>query len=99
MSTTQDIINELKEELESKIKQREGVLDQLKLVDVTLDKMDDVIKRIDKDAQSKVDIINPTLTAVAELIKQELLLCRSGLEWVITSQRPDVQKHSLMTVL
>ena len=57
MSTTQDIINELKEELESKIKQREGVLDQLKLVDVTLDKMDKVIKRIDKDAQ-KLSLIH-----------------------------------------
>ena len=87
MSTTQDIINELKEELESKIKQREGVLDQLKLVDVTLDKMDDVIKNIDKDAQSKVDIINPTLTAVAEAYKARIAAgCRSGLEWVITSQ-------------
>ena len=87
MSTTQDIINELKEELESKIKQREGVLDQLKLVDVTLDKMDKVIKRIDKDAQKKVDIINPTLTAVADAYKARIDAgCRSNLEWVITSQ-------------
>lgn len=87
MSTTQDIINELKEELESKIKQREGVLDQLKLVDVTLDKMDGVIKRIDKDAQKKVDKINPTLTAVAEAYRARIDSgCRNDLEWVITSE-------------
>ena len=93
MSTTQDIINELKEELESKIKQREGVLDQLKLVDVTLDKMDDVIKNIDKDAQSKVDIINPTLTAVADAYKARIAAgCRSGLEWVVTSSETRFSK-------
>ena len=87
MSTTQDIVNELKEELESKIKQREGCLDQLKLVDVTLDKMDKIIKRIDKDAQSHIDAINPYLTAVADAYKARIDAgCRSGLEWVITSQ-------------
>ena len=93
MSTTQDIINELKAELESKIKQREGVLDQLKLVDVTLDKMDDVIKNIDKDAQGKVDIINPTLTAVADAYKARIAAgCRSGLEWVVTSSETRYSK-------
>ena len=93
MSTTQDIINELKEELESKIKQREGVLDQLKLVDVTLDKMDAVIKNIDRDAQSKVDIINPTLTAVADAYKARIAAgCRSGLEWVVTSSKTRYSK-------
>lgn len=86
MSTTQDIINELKQELEAKIRQREGVLDQLKLADVTLDKMDDVIKKIDKDAQSKVDIINPTLTKVANAYKERITSgCRNDLEWVVTS--------------
>ena len=87
MSTTQDIINELKEELESKIKQREGCLDQLKLVDVTLDKMDKVIKRIDRDAQSHIDALNPYLTAVADAYKARVDAgCRSGLEWVVISE-------------
>jgi len=87
MSTTQDIVNELKEELESKIKQREGCLDQLKLVDVTLDKMDKIIKRIDRDAQSHIDAINPYLTAVADAYKARVDAgCRSGLEWVVISE-------------
>ena len=87
MSTTQDIVNELKEELESKIKQREGCLDQLKLVDVTLDKMDKIIKRIDRDAQSHIDALNPYLTAVADAYKARVDAgCRSGLEWVVISE-------------
>ena len=77
----------LKEELESKIKQREGCLDQLKLVDVTLDKMDKIIKRIDRDAQSHIDALNPYLTAVADAYKARVDAgCRSGLEWVVISQ-------------
>lgn len=86
MSTTQDIIDELKKELASKIKQREGVLDQLKIVDVLLDKMDSVITNIDKDAQSHIDKINPTVAAVKTAYDARISAgCRSNAEWVVTS--------------
>ena len=83
MSNVSDIIDQLKAELESKIRQREGVLDQLKIVDVILDKMDSVITNIDRDAQFHIDQINPTITAVKTAYDARISAgCRSKLEWV-----------------
>tara|TARA_B100000073_G_scaffold148842_1_gene122601 strand:- start:7527 stop:9227 length:1701 start_codon:yes stop_codon:yes gene_type:complete len=86
MSNVSDIIDQLKAELESKIRQREGVLDQLKIVDVILDKMDAVITNIDRDAQFHIDQINPTITAVKTAYDARISAgCRSKLEWVAVS--------------
>jgi hypothetical protein len=86
MSNTEEIIILMKAELESKIKQREGVLDQLKLVDVILDKMDSVIENIDRDALTYVNKINPTVTAVKTAYDARISAgCRSNAEWVVTA--------------
>lgn len=90
MSNTEDIIIQIKEELESKIRQRQGILDQLKLVDVILDKMDVVITNIDRDSLTYINKINPTITAVKTAYDARIEAgCRSNLEWVLV----DTESH------
>ena len=72
MSKIRDIIRELREELKSKKQQREGILDQVALVDAELDKYDALIKNIDKDVVERTNKINDAITPVKKRMIKEL---------------------------
>ncbi len=57
-SASQEVIKELEEELNRKIKEREAILDELSLLDLQLDKYDVLIKEIDKEALGAVNVLN-----------------------------------------
>jgi hypothetical protein len=82
MSESREIIAELKQELELKIKQREGILDRLSLVDIEIDKMDKLIEGIDADAIGATDIINQSITPVKTAYDERITSgCRTDLIW------------------
>lgn len=82
MSESREIIAELKEELQLKIKQREGILDRLALVDIEIDKMDNLIIGIDKDAVEVTNTINQSVTPVKTAYDSRITSgCRSDLIW------------------
>lgn len=82
MSESREIIAELKEELKLKIKQREGILDRLALVDIEIDKMDNLIIGIDKDAIGVTNIINQAVTPVKVAYDARITSgCRTDLIW------------------
>lgn len=82
MSESREIITELKEELELKIKQREGILDRLALVDIEIDKMDGLIEGIDKDAVGVTNTINQSITPVKTAYDSRITSgCRTDLIW------------------
>lgn len=82
MSESREIIAELKEELQLKIKQREGILDRLSLVDIEIDKMDNLIIGIDKDAIGVTNIINQSVTPVKVAYDARITSgCRTDLIW------------------
>lgn len=82
MSESREIIAELKEELQLKIKQREGILDRLSLVDIEIDKMDDLIIGIDRDAIGVTNTINQSVTPVKTAYDARITSgCRTDLIW------------------
>lgn len=82
MSESREIIAELKEELKLKIKQREGILDRLALVDIEIDKMDNLIIGIDKDAVGITNTINQSVTPVKTAYDARISSgCRTDLIW------------------
>jgi len=82
MSESREIISELKQELELKIKQREGILDRLALVDIEIDKMDNLIIGIDRDAIGVTNTINQSVTPVKTAYDARITSgCRTDLIW------------------
>jgi len=82
MSESREIIAELKQELELKIKQREGILDRLALVDIEIDKMDKLIEGIDADAIGATNTINQAITPVKTAYDSRITSgCRTDLIW------------------
>lgn len=82
MSESREIIAELKEELELKVKQREGILDRLALVDIEIDKMDNLIIGIDRDAIGVTNVINQSVTPVKTAYDERITSgCRTDLIW------------------
>lgn len=87
MTYSEDIIKELKADLEIKVKQREGVLDRLKLLDVELDKYDELIANIDKDALGYVTTINDSITPVKTAYDLRISSnCKTNLIWKETGR-------------
>tara|TARA_B100000085_G_scaffold137522_1_gene125297 strand:- start:1795 stop:3489 length:1695 start_codon:yes stop_codon:yes gene_type:complete len=87
MSKIRDIIRELKEELKSKKQQREGILDQVALVDAELDKYDELIKNIDKDVVERTNKINDAITPVKKAYDKRIEEgCRSNLVWKLVDE-------------
>ena len=64
MSLSKEIIQEMKQELERKIKAREGVLDRLAIVDVELDLYTGVIKGLDSAALPFINNINQVVPSI-----------------------------------
>ncbi len=85
MSTSQEILSDLREQLENKFKQREALLGQLSLLDVTVDKYDSLLSNMDKDALEVVRIINEAILPVKQAYDARIAAgCRSNLSWQIT---------------
>jgi hypothetical protein len=82
MTFSEDIIKGLEEELERKIRDREGILDRLSLVDIELDKYDDIIKGIDADAYQYIPAINAAVNSVDSAYEARLSAgCVTNLIW------------------
>ena len=82
MSAVQRIIERLEEELESKEKQKDGVLDQLALIDVQIDEVFDVIVNMDRDAAHNLERINDAVDAVKSAYDARFNAgCVTNLKW------------------
>lgn len=82
MTFSEDIISALKEELERKIKDREGILDRLSLIDIELDKYDELICGIDDDAYQYIPEINSAVKGVGSAYDARLSAgCVTNLIW------------------
>lgn len=91
MSTSEDILKELKEELESKKKQRLGVLDQLALVDTEIDKYTSIITNMDGASLPYFNTINTSITAVKTAYDNRINAnCRSKLKWDKVDERTQI---------
>jgi hypothetical protein len=87
MSISKDIIEELKSELDSKIKQRETVLDQLQILDVLIDKYDSIIENIDKEVLNLTKPINDVANEIKAAYDARIAAgCRTDLAWVETGR-------------
>lgn len=82
MTVSQEILENLKEELESKIKQREGILDRLALVDIEIDRYTGLIKSVDAEALGLVQNVNTTIPAIKQAYDARISSgCRTNLIW------------------
>ena len=82
MSISQDILSDLEEELKDKKKQREVLLGQLSLLDVTIDNFDSLVINIDTDALSIISTINQSILPVKQAYDARVAAgCRSNLSW------------------
>jgi hypothetical protein len=82
MSVVQRIIERLEEELESKEKQKVGVLDQLTLIDVQIDEVYDVVVNMDRDGAHNVERINDAVNKVKKAYTDRFNAgCRTNLIW------------------
>lgn len=82
MTFSEDIIKGLEEELGRKIRDREGILDRLSLIDIELDKYDEIIKGIDADAYQYLPAINAAVNAVDAAYEARLNAgCVTNLIW------------------
>ena len=82
MSITQEILTEMKQDLERKIKAREGVLDRLAIVDIEIDSFDSVIKGLDSAALPFINNINAVVPSVQAAYDARIAAdCRTDLIW------------------
>lgn len=82
MTLSQDIIKELREKLDYKKKEREALLDQISLVDVSIDKIDTIVANIDKQIPPLLNEINDAIDAVKSAYDNRIAIgCRSNLIW------------------
>lgn len=82
MAKIAKLIQELEDELESKEKQREGILDYLALIDVRIDEYDELIKNIDSAVTKLTDEINESIIPVKAAYDERITSgCRSNLVW------------------
>jgi hypothetical protein len=82
MTASADILSDLEEQLRDKRRQREVLLGQLSLLDVSLDKYDSLITNIDSDALSIISTINNAIIPVKQAYDARIAAgCRSNLSW------------------
>lgn len=82
MSISKEIIQEMKQELERKIKAREGVLDRLAIVDIELDSYSGIIKGLDSAALPFINNINQVVPSVKAAYDARIAAdCRTDLIW------------------
>jgi hypothetical protein len=84
MTISREIISELQLELISKKTQRDALLNQLTLIDVNIDKEDNLISKIDSDALRIINIINEKIPPIKQAYDARISSgCRSDLAWVL----------------
>lgn len=82
MSTSQEIINEMKQDLERKTKAREGVLDRLAIADVELDLLSGVIEGLDSAALPFINNINQVVPSIQAAYDARIAAdCKTDLIW------------------
>lgn len=87
MSFSRDIIQDLQDELQSQKDQKSALISQLTLLDVRIDKYDEIISNIDKDALKIIDIINPKVAAVKAAYDARIdANCKSDLIWELIEE-------------
>jgi hypothetical protein len=87
MSASKDIIRDIQKELNSKINQREVILDQLQILDVLIDNYDGIIENIDREVLSLTKPINDVANEVKAAYDARISAgCRSNLKWVELSR-------------
>jgi len=83
MTKSQQIIDDLRADIASKKQQRRAILSQLSLLDVQIDRYDDIIKNIDKEAIGLISSINSSINAVAGAYDSVIDSgCKTDLAWV-----------------
>jgi hypothetical protein len=96
MSASKDIIRDLQKELNSKINQREVILDQLQILDVLIDNYDGIIENIDREVLSLTKPINDVANEVKAAYDARISSgCRSKLKWVELSRYSAITAGSL----
>lgn len=86
-STSTSIIESLKNDKESKVKQRESTRDLLLLLDINIDGYDKLIVNMDKPVPGLLQPINGKITAVKTAYDQRIAAgCLSDLKWVKTGE-------------
>jgi hypothetical protein len=87
MSASKDIIRDLQKELNSKINQREVILDQLQIIDILIDNYDGIVENIDREVLSLTKPINDVANEVKAAYDARISAgCRSNLKWVELSR-------------
>lgn len=82
MSISRDILSDLEEQLRDKRKQREVLLGQLSLIDVSIDKYDGLISNIDQESLTIIETINDAIVPVKQAYDARIAAgCRSNLSW------------------
>ena len=83
MAKAQEFIDDIVQSIKDKKEQRQSLLDQLSLIDVEIDKIDELIINIDKDIPPLIDEINVKIQAYSDAYKARIDGgCRSDLKWV-----------------
>lgn len=87
MTISQDIINDLQDELNLKLSQKEALLSQLTLLDARIDKYDGLISNVDTDVLKIIEIINSKVTPIKTAYDARISAnCRSDLAWVLVDE-------------
>jgi hypothetical protein len=87
MSFSEDIIEGIKKEIQLKERDRDGILDRIALIDIELDKFDQLISSIDADAYSYIPAINNAVNDVKKQYDARLNAgCRNNTVWEIVDQ-------------
>jgi|694.fasta_scaffold86429_6 hypothetical protein len=87
MSTSDNIIADLIEDIGTKRSQRLALLDNLTVLDANIDTYDKLIANIDKEARRLITLINDAITPVKQAYEARITAeCKSDLAWVKVKQ-------------
>jgi len=90
MSFKQDILDDLQRSVKLKEDSRDGILDQLALIDVKIDKMDTIITNIDKKIPPLINNIKVRIDELKAAYDARITAgCRSDITWEITETSED----------
>lgn len=82
MSTSDEIVSDLKNELNNKIRQRETVIDQLLLLDIEIDGYDKILRNMDREVLKLTDPINKAADKVKKAYDARIEAdCKTDLVW------------------
>lgn len=83
MTLSQDIIRDLKANIDSKVEQRKSILSQLALLDIQIDGYDSIIINMDKEAIGLISPINDSINSVKSSYEAVIDSgCKTDLAWV-----------------